>query len=256
MRHKIMAKRPVGRPRKYKTDAARARAYRQRLKRAADPRHVAKDARYALMCQGEQAALMPDSASLWCGDFREVGAQIPDHSIDLILCDPPYGAEWLPDVDPFGELCERVLRPGASLHMMYGHSSLPEVLQILQRHLRYHWLLSYQLKGAASAVWPRRVLNHWKPLLWFTQGAYTGDYQGDVLNGEGKDKRFHDWGQSAALFAALVQRWTMPNDMVLDPVCGGGTTGAVALALRRRFIGIDRDPAAIAITRARLAAMA
>jgi hypothetical protein len=247
-----MKPRPVGRPRKHKNNAARCRAYRTRLKRASDPRHVAKEARYALMRLGEQSAVGPDSASLWCGDFREVGAQIPDQSVDLVLCDPPYGAEWLPHVEPFAALCARVLKPGGSLLMMYGQSYLPEVLQTLQRHLRYHWLCAYQLKSAASAVWPRRVLNHWKPLIWCTKGVYHGEYQGDALNGEGKDKRFHAWGQSAALFAALVTRFTMPGETILDPVVGGGTTAAVALTLRRRFIGIDRDPAAIAITRERL----
>jgi modification methylase len=32
-----------------------------------------------------------------------------------------------------------------------------------------------------------------------------------------------------------------PDDLVLDPFCGTGTTGAVAHRLRRRFIGIERD---------------
>jgi tRNA1(Val) A37 N6-methylase TrmN6 len=245
-----------GRPRKYKNAAAKQRAYRQRKKRASDPRQAAKDTRYTLMRLGEAAALLPDSVSLWQGDFLAMGAQIPDGSVDLVLCDPPYGADWLPQVDAFAALCARVLKPGGSLLMLYGQSHLPEVLQTVQRHLRYHWTCAYQLKSAASAVWPRRVMNHWKPVLWFTHGAYRGDYQGDVLVGEGKDKRFHDWGQSAALFAALVRRFTMPGEVILDPVCGGGTTGAVALALRRKFIGIDCDPDAIAITRTRLASIA
>jgi hypothetical protein len=108
-----MEKRPVGRPRRYKTNAARYRAYRKRLKRASNPRQAAKDARYALMRLGEQAALVPDSVSLWQGDFLEMDQQIPDHSGDLVLCDPPYGAEWLPHVEPFAVLCARVLKPGA-----------------------------------------------------------------------------------------------------------------------------------------------
>jgi SAM-dependent methyltransferase len=245
-----------GRPRKYKNAAAKQRAYRTRLKRAADPYQAAKDQRYALMRLGEHAALMPDSATLWHGDFREMGISIPDASVALALCDPPYGKAWLSHVDGFGALCARVLKPGASLLMLYGQMYLPDVLHTLATHLRYHWLCSYQLKSAAAAIWPRRIMNHWKPLIWCTQGEYTGEYQGDVLMGEGKDKRFHLWGQSAALFAALVQRFTMPGDVVLDPVCGGGTTGAVALTLRRRFIGIDCDPEAIAITRARLSAIA
>jgi 16S rRNA G966 N2-methylase RsmD len=246
-------KRTGGRPRKYRDNAARCRAYRQRLKRAKDSAQAAKDACYALMRLGEQAALVPDSVSLWHGDFLERGASIPDSSVDLVLCDPPYGKAWLSHVDAFGALCARVLKPGASLLMLYGQMYVFDVGHILAKYLRYHWLYSYQLKSAAAAIWPRRIMNHWKPLLWFTQGEYTGEYQGDVLMGEGKDKRFHLWGQSATLFAALVQRFTVPGAVILDPVCGGGTTGAVAL--RRRFIGIDCDPDAIAITRARLSAL-
>jgi hypothetical protein len=248
-------KRTGGRPRKYRDNAARCRAYRQRLKRAKDSAQAAKDARYALMRLGEQAALVPDSVSLWHGDFLERGASIPDSSVDLVLCDPPYGKAWLSHVDAFGALCARVLKPGASLLMLYGQMYVFDVGHILAKYLRYHWLYSYQLKSAAAAIWPRRIMNHWKPLLWFTQGEYTGEYQGDVLMGEGKDKRFHLWGQSATLFAALVQRFTVPGEVILDPVCGGGTTGAVAVTLRRRFIGIDCDPDAIAITRARLSAL-
>jgi 23S rRNA G2445 N2-methylase RlmL len=223
------------------------------VKRARNPAQAAKDARYALIRLGEQASVAPDRDTLWQGDFQEMGASIPDASVDLVLCDPPYGNAWLSHVDAFGALCARVLKPGASLLMLYGQMYLSDVLHTLAQHLQYHWVFSYQLKSAAAAIWPRRVMNHWKPLIWCTQGEYTGEYQGDVLIGDGKDKRFHLWGQSAALFAALVQRFTVPGDVILDPVCGGGTTGAVALTLRRTFIGIDCDPEAIAITRARLA---
>jgi hypothetical protein len=252
-RHKTVQKRTGGRPRKHRDNAARCRAYRRRVKRARNPAQAAKDARYALIRLGEQASVAPDRATLWQGDFQEMGASIPDASVDLVLCDPPYGNAWLSHVDAFGALCARVLKPGASLLMLYGQMYLSDVLHTLAQHLQYHWVFSYQLKSAAAAIWPRRVMNHWKPLIWCTQGEYTGEYHGDVLIGDGKDKRFHLWGQSAALFAALVQRFTVPGDVILDPVCGGGTTGAVALTLRRTFIGIDCDPEAIAITRARLA---
>jgi site-specific DNA-methyltransferase (adenine-specific)/adenine-specific DNA-methyltransferase len=40
---------------------------------------------------------------------------------------------------------------------------------------------------------------------------------------------------------------------VLDPFCGGGTTGEAALALNRAFVGSDIDPGAIETTRKRLA---
>jgi DNA modification methylase len=35
---------------------------------------------------------------------------------------------------------------------------------------------------------------------------------------------------------------TKPNDLVLDPFVGSGTTGVVALKMNRNFIGIDSAP--------------
>ena len=39
----------------------------------------------------------------------------------------------------------------------------------------------------------------------------------------------------------LVKKVTSPGDLILDPFCGGGTTGYVSLLLNRKFIGIDKD---------------
>jgi site-specific DNA-methyltransferase (adenine-specific) len=44
-----------------------------------------------------------------------------------------------------------------------------------------------------------------------------------------------------------------PAGIVLDPFCGSATTGVAALELGHQFIGIDLDPGAIAVAKARLA---
>jgi modification methylase len=43
-----------------------------------------------------------------------------------------------------------------------------------------------------------------------------------------------------------------PDDLVLDPFNGTGTTGAVAKKLGRRFIGIERDKGYIKVARERI----
>jgi DNA modification methylase len=50
----------------------------------------------------------------------------------------------------------------------------------------------------------------------------------------------------------IVEAFSKSGQTVLDPFAGGGTTGAVALLLGRKFIGIDRDAKAIAKCRGRL----
>lgn len=57
-----------------------------------------------------------------------------------------------------------------------------------------------------------------------------------------------------ALLETLIGACCPPGGVVLDPVCGSGTTLVAAAALGRRAIGIDINPDALRLTRERLAA--
>jgi DNA modification methylase len=146
-----------------------------------------------------------------------------------------------------------VLKPGGSLLAMAGQSYIPDLLALMTPHLRYHWMLSYMtLGGQSPQIWPRKINTFWKPVFWFVNGEYVGDWHGDVIKSTENDKRFHHWGQSESGMGALVEKFTAPSDVILDPFCGGGTTGKVALDLGRGFIGIDTDTAHIATTMRRM----
>jgi len=58
-----------------------------------------------------------------------------------------------------------------------------------------------------------------------------------------------------ALLERIIQASSNPNDVVLDPFCGCGTTVCAAHKLGRRWIGIDITHLAIAIMRQRLTDM-
>lgn len=42
-----------------------------------------------------------------------------------------------------------------------------------------------------------------------------------------------------SLAKKLIQSWSNPGDIILDPMCGSGTTLAMAAKLNRHFVGID-----------------
>jgi len=50
------------------------------------------------------------------------------------------------------------------------------------------------------------------------------------------------------VFAKIIEHYTNPGDVILDPFCGGGVTVVEALKLRRRVVGIDINPLATWIT--------
>lgn len=176
-------------------------------------------------------------------------------SVDVIITDPPYSREFLPLYKTLAKLAAWVLKPSGSLLVMTGQSYLPEVLAAMAPYINYHWVLAYLTPGGQSAqLWQRKVNTFWKPVLWFVNGRYEGKWIGDVAKSavNDNDKRFHAWGQSESGMAELVERFSNPGDIVLDPFLGGGTTGVVAVKMERRFIGIDVDPAAITTADARI----
>lgn len=182
-------------------------------------------------------------------------SSIPDNSIDCIITDPPYPAAFLPAFSDLSRTAARVLKPGGSCIVMSGQMYIPEVVQRLGEHLKYHWLLSYLTPGGqAVQVFPRKVNTFWKPLLWFTKGDYSREWVGDVCKSQtnDNDKRFHHWGQSLSGMADVVKRFSNAGDTILDPFLGGGTTGVVALSMDRFFVGADVDAAAVSTAEKRI----
>jgi 16S rRNA G966 N2-methylase RsmD len=185
-------------------------------------------------------------------------APLADDSVDVIITDPPYAREFLPVYSELAALAMRVLKPGGPLVVMISQGYLPEVLaRLTMPGLDWRWELCFKCPGQSSIVYSPRVTPMWKPVLLYQKsGKRQLEWFLDVIDGGGRDKRFHEWGQSESGTAQLIERFSLPDDLILDPFVGGGTTGVVALRLGRRFIGIDRDSDSIAITRARLAELA
>ena len=174
------------------------------------------------------------------GDFREVLTHIPDGSIDLILTDPPYPAEFLPLWTGLGQFAARVLAPGGVLAAMSGQTHLPEVYRRLGEHLTYRWTMAYLMTGSANVVHARRVSTMWKPVLVYGSSERRLH---DVATSKAADKDFHGWGQSESGMYDLLRLLADPGATVLDPFLGGGTTAVVAQAHGCHFIGaeLERD---------------
>ncbi|MDX9999940.1 MAG: DNA methyltransferase [Polyangia bacterium] len=68
------------------------------------------------------------------------------------------------------------------------------------------------------------------------------------------EKRFgkHPTQKPITLLDRIIRAASRPGDLVLDPFNGSGTTGVAALLLDRSYIGIDLDPAYLALAMERL----
>jgi site-specific DNA-methyltransferase (adenine-specific) len=110
-------------------------------------------------------------------------------------------------------------------------------------------------KPAARPV-QGRFVNACEFFVWGTNGPRT--LEGSPLPGfitcnspRGEDRE-HITEKPLELMRHLV-RIAPPDGLVVDPFAGSGTTGAACLAEGRRFIGMEINPAFVALARRRIA---
>ena len=72
---------------------------------------------------------------------------------------------------------------------------------------------------------------------------------------DAEGRKAHPTQKPEALLHRVIVASTKPDNVILDPFFGSGTTGAVARRLGRRFIGLERDPAYADVARKRIAAV-
>jgi hypothetical protein len=202
---------------------------------------------------------LPSTIQIYTGDFRDVLSTLPNESIDAIITDPPYLAEYIHLFEPLGQHAARLLKPHGVLVVMVAHLHLYDYMQALNEHLKYRWICSYVMDGPKASVSASRFGVAWKPLLVYVRrdAKDLSFVPSDVFYGankteDGLEKEHHHWQQSLGGFIDIVQRFTEPGDLVLDPFLGSGTTGVACLHLNRRFIGCDVDPSAITIATRRM----
>jgi modification methylase len=177
--------------------------------------------------------------------------------------------------------CRRVLKPAGTLWVIGSYHNIFRVGTTLQ-DLGF-WILN-DVVWVKSNPMPnfrgRRFTNAHETLIWAARDAgakaYTFNYEAlkaanediqmrsdwmlALCTGEerlkgGDGKKLHPTQKPEALLARVILASSRPDDLVLDPFCGTGTTGAVARRLGRRFIGIEREGAYARAAEARIAAV-
>src|SRR3954470_15468421 len=163
--------------------------------------------------------------------------------------------------------CRRVLKPAGTLWVIGSYHNIFRVGSMLQ-DLGF-WILNdvvWRKTNPMPNFRGRRFTNAHETMIWAAREAgaksYTFNYEAlkagnediqvrsdwtlPLCTGEerlkgGDGKKLHPTQKPEALLARVILSSSRPDDLVLDPFCGTGTTGAVAKRLGRRFVGIERD---------------
>lgn len=191
---------------------------------------------------------------LW-GDCVEVMRQMPDQSVDLVVTDPPYlvnytdrygrsiandvHAGW---VEPAFAQVYRLLKPDSFCISFYGWNHAEK------------FLLAWKAAGFTPVghfVWVKPYASK----TGFTQARHEQAYllakghpekPADPLADVRQDWRYtgnrlHPTQKPIEALLPLIEAYSKPGDVVLDPFAGSGTTVVAAKQVGRQAVGIELD---------------
>ena len=211
---------------------------------------------------------MPETNKIICGDCLQVMKDWPDNCVDLVLTDPPYGiggkSNALGFAVGFGYSEARQYDDQWNLETP-EQSYFKEILRISKRAIIWggnyftdklpvspHWLVwdkiaDIQFENPFSdceLAWTNIARKSVKKHICIQQGFISVE-----------KTRFHPTQKPLQLFAWCLDKYSKPDDLVLDCYSGSGTTCVAAKMLGRRYIGIDISEKYCEIARQRLEAV-
>ncbi|UVX29533.1 DNA methyltransferase [Klebsiella phage VLCpiS13f] len=231
-----------------------------------------------------------DGLWLMKGDCLDLMKEIPDGSVDLVLCDLPYGTtrnKWDSVIDlqvmwyEYKRVCRGaiVLTAQTPFDKVLGASNL--------NMLRYEWIWE-KPKATGHLNAKRAPMKAHENILVFYErlpiynpqktdgepykgcgGASKNDnyggfdaaregsadgsrYPRSVQKFKHETKPLHPTAKPVALMEYLIKTYTNEGDTVLDNCMGSGTTGVACMNTGRRFIGIEKDESYFKIAKGRI----
>jgi adenine-specific DNA-methyltransferase len=186
------------------------------------------------------------------GNCVEVLSQLPASSVDMVLTDPPYiaryvsrngqrvanddRADWL---QPAFAQIFRVLKQNAFCISFYGWHQVDKFMQAWRlAGFRPVGHLVFQKSYASK----ERFLSYRHEQAYLLAKGNPGLPEkpiSDVQPWKYSGNRFHPTEKSVSSLMPLIEAFSRPGNVVLDPFCGSGSTLIAAALLKRQYIGVE-----------------
>jgi len=227
--------------------------------------------------------------TLYAGDCLDVMREIPACSVDAVVTDPPYSSGGRNASAARGLITKSTREDedwflgdnmGSDTYLWWMREIAREALRVAtpgsQAQVFTDWRqYSTLVTGWESTGWCLRSVLVWDKARGGAMGSYwRNNHEWAPIFVKGKSRplahcsAFNTWTgakphggehpteKPVALMRYLISTVT-PTDAgrgaVLDPFTGSGSTGVAAIAEGRVFVGIEREPAYLAIAARRLA---
>lgn len=175
------------------------------------------------------------------GDCLEVMKTMDKNSIGLILTDPPYPDYYTDEYKYFDGILD-FLKDFKCRQLIFWSAKVDFPLDYTAVHI-------WDKKVPTSPyerIFERNGKTHYRIFSnYLVNSTVAASFTGDVFNEHSSQKPIR-------LMTKLVADFSEPNDLILDPFAGSGTTLKAAKDLGRDYLGIEINPKYVKIAKDRL----
>jgi hypothetical protein len=176
------------------------------------------------------------------GDCRDVLSDVEDGSVACCVTSPSYGPYNHTLVGAFREVRRVLAEDGVCFLVLGGPVGVP-------------WRTAFALEQSgwrlvSEIVWDRVTTHDYVFVLSKGQNMRLGKTVWQVPPEPHAGTPYGTFPE--ALVEPMILAASEPGDLVIDPFCGSGTTGIVAVRHDRRFLGVELDPASAEWARDRI----
>lgn len=214
------------------------------------------------------------SGQLILGNSLDVLKSMPDECIDLIVSDPPYGT-----AAARGGIQVAFKRPEGIVSIADFLSLIPEMYRIMREGHVYIFMAGTIAREIMESLHKVGFIVRWMPIVVVKRNVTILDVDFDFGSGyhtvvfaRKGNRPFSKRGLISDVFTTketvqsvqysnqkpsdvigeFIECSSDPNNVVLDPFMGSGTTCLAALRASRKTIGIDLNPTALSIAKERI----
>ena len=234
---------------------------------------------------------MDDDVKLYCGDCLELMKNIPDKSVDMVLCDMPYGTtrnKWdsvLP-LDKIWKEYRRITKANSPIVLFSQQPFSATLINSNKKEFKYEWI--WQKDNATGFLnahkMPLRIHENilvfyrntptynpqmrtgFKPYIirhnhtssnYGAQTACVQTSEGDrfpidIISFTRDKDKFHPTQKPVKLLEYLINTYTVKGGLVLDNCMGSGSTAVACVNTGRKFIGMELDETYFEIAKERV----
>lgn len=218
-----------------------------------------------------------DIDNIYLGDCLELMKEIPDKSIDCVICDLPYGTtrnQW-DSIIPLHELWaeyKRIAKTNAAI-LLFGQTPFDKVLGASNLDMmKYEWiwkktratghlnakkmpmklhenilvfyknLPTYNPQFTKGYPYVRHCNGHSSNYGYQAGATIVNDgsrYPKSIIEFASVIDGFHPTQKPVELIRYLIRTYTNEGDLILDNCIGSGTTAIACLKEKRHFIGME-----------------